>query len=329
MAVLGSWSLVAVAQPDREAIAIEWKASEGCISYQTLIDRLRADGVDIRQDAAAGPTVSGRIGPVQGGWQVRFSYRTDKGVVTGSRAFVSDADDCRSADDQIVLVLQLLLDQPESLDPLENLPSPKHVVGTQKAPTKIAKAARTANPSVDEPKPKKTESTHRVGVGVGLETTIGRLPGFGAGVGLWGTWMLDWLGLEIDAAYFPHASVENSVGAGSFSMLSVGAAACARPMTSGAFGFGICFGVQTGFIRGQGSGFDHVSARTRPHLSLVLRGQVLWTFASHLMFYFRPGLNVPLARERFFYQDSAGVSVTVFRADAIAASFNLGLALNW
>jgi hypothetical protein len=217
---------------------LSWVRGEGaddCLDERELAAAVRRRlGYDPFHEPV-GRVLEGVVSRQDDHWSVRLFNRSEAGAA-GSRHLESEADDCRSLDNPIVLSFALAIDPSAALSPPPESPTPESPTPESLPPEELpAERARESEepPSAPAVEPPRGEAGPRDGplVTLGAVAAHGLVPGwgFGARLGVQGALVsaLEW---RVAATYWPEQRAR--LGGADFGIgltaLSIGACAGRR-----------------------------------------------------------------------------------------------------
>jgi hypothetical protein len=346
---LSSWMLAAVlavvpvtlGAPDARAepppaprtASLAWvraPGAESCIGPRALTAGIEAKlgRQAITVPARADLAIEGRaerLGPV-GPWRIAIAVVGEAGEVLGLRELGTEAQDCRTLDDEIALVIAVLIEPGAALPMPTPAPAPRLPAPPPLPPLPPLPCVPGPLPAPPSPPPLPWSAGAEAGVIGG----IGMLPSAALGVAFRGRVTSPrWPSFEVGGAVWIHqAAAPGPVGA-TFTLGWGSLAVCPLEVERSGNGLRLCLGGVAGALRA-----DTVGLSPPQHLEqLVLdvdaevryRRRLVGPLVASAGF----GLLVPTRRDQFFYVDAAGVRRDVFRMTAVAGSaeVTLGVAL--
>lgn len=231
VAILAGWlaaPAMAAAQPAR-GVMLSWVRGEGaddCLDQRELAAAVRLRlGYDPFHEPI-GRVLEGTVTREHDRWVARLFNRGLEGAA-GSRRLQSEADDCRSLDNPIVLSLALAIDPAAALAPPPDPPSAESEPGPELEPELTVEAVADSAPTVAvEERPERRADG--VVVTLGAVVSHGLLPGWGVGARLrtHGP-LLRWMRWRVAMSYWPEQRAERDGADFGIGLTGLSVGACA------------------------------------------------------------------------------------------------------
>lgn len=306
VATLALGEVAARADPGPVAVALEWKAADGCAGAA----RLRAEVKDrVRRNAVVdgGPAdvvIRGESRREPGRWAASIQVVARRGgAELGVRELASEAAGCGELDRAVVLVLAMMVDS----SIVDEAAAPPQMFDAEEPPS-TARLPRTPE--------------WRGALAIAGMAEVGRLPGVPLGVelavqieppSLWP--------VELAVSAWQEASLETGDGGSTFRHLSAALLGC--PLR--ARHLALCGGGQVGVIEAEGFGFvDNRSERELvADVRLEARGEL--PVAPGWFLRVAAAAWIPLARPRFSFESSGGAVEPLFSPAPVSGVGQIGV----
>ncbi len=265
--------------------------------------------------AGADLVVSGSVEPLEAGFRARIALSDASGAAVGERTLVAETGSCSTLDDSLSLVLSLMLDVPK--EELEH-PAPRPDAARPRAVTPLV----VAPPRAGAADPWAAELT------LGAVASAGLLPG--AGVALAAEGALDPPGFplfEVEAARFFRAETTGDPGGVHLDLATVGVVLCPLGGAIGRLRLHACIGQRVGSLAATGFGFTRTADSRHLVLDALAAARASLTLVGPLTLRASAAVELPLARDRFYFRTPEGAEHDLFRMAPVAATGQLGLGL--
>jgi hypothetical protein len=267
-------------------------------------------------EAGAEIVVEGQIDamPSSGSWRVSLVATRSDGAVLGRRELIRVADDCRTLDAALVLMVALILD-PDAR-PQESARSAPPLQVSDPEPAMMGRQGEVVAAVAPIPR-------WRVGTSLDALAGTGILPtpSFGVSARL----MLaiqGWPKFELIASRWIDHEVAAGAGGSRVSLWTAGVALC--PIAFGGALISVCGGVHGGRLRSAGFGFDQNQDQrsTVGYASISLRATK--RVATNLALQLKAELWAPWVRPRLFYMDADMIKHDVYQPWLIGGVLSAG-----
>jgi hypothetical protein len=239
--------------------------------------------------------LQGEVKPLGSGWIAVVDVR-GTGPSPLRREVALDAPDCRQLDEAITLVVALMAEAAVPSSRPLSLPVRPAAVGMSMA------------------------------LGPDVAAAAGMLPGLAPGFGLsTDVAFTPWWHLAVWAHGWPAArALEGAVG-GSAAAWTFGLGPCLGTSNARAVSWFGCVGASGGVVYAGSVGLVGASGADRPYLQAEARAGVRFHAVGPLYARLELGLAVPVARDSYVFEDTAGARHEVFRTAAVVPLGRFGI----
>lgn len=324
----------ATAHAEPASSALSWvrlPGAEPCISTTELgarIERHLGRAVLV-SPSVADISIEGRIAPSGRGAATRYKAtvggaRKD-GTAIGSRELTSSTADCRSLDDDLVLVVALMID-PNAFEPPRAEPTPMAPPGP--VVTREIIHERLVVREVESPAPT-TSHWSIQGTLLGL-VAAERLPGAAPGIGVAvRAGPSRRLGIELSLGLVPDATLDVEPRSVAFTLFDGGVALCPAAGLGTRIDAAFCAGMRGGVIRSRGRGFPTDSDVDRGLADVAAGPRVSVTLAGPLFAVASLTALVPLVRQETSVTRANGERVVLHERSLLGAEAGIGLGMHF
>jgi hypothetical protein len=266
--------------------------------------------------------------PAAAGFISTITLRGNAGGWLGTREIESDDDDCAALGESLSLVLALMVDIPK-----DELPKPRPELPaetTKPAPRRLRLPRSEFRRTRPPPAPPASRKPVQFGAGVAAVATVGVLPGIAPGVRahvsvsppeFWTT--------ELGASLYRDSRSDMGKLGSTFGLMTADLSVCPLDFRATPWTVRGCALQTIGRIVARGYGFDANREESRFTYSFGVGAQALAQVTELIALRFGITAQVPAVRDRFFYADSSGQSVSIHRALPVIAIGELGIALRF
>ncbi len=304
--LLAAWLLFLPAQVSaQERVTASLRVtSTGCMPAEALEARVEAQlgrSVFVHEPAASEDVVVELQQTLEGtGIAVSLELRTPEGQRLGLRTLRTESADCRTLDDELVLVFALLIDLPEEEIALLIPPAPPPAEVASVSPLEGA-VWIAGTPTVD------ALPGAALALRAGAELTLFQVLSLEAGLGI----------------TLPTSTAQGDAGA-SFWAWSLRLGGCMEHRVD-IVGLGGCAAVQVGMLESAGFGLDVNEDATRLWVDVALSLRLALRLGP-VEVRLAPGVLVPITRDAFTYFDGVATQ-TLHQATIVAPALDIVLAI--